>query len=778
MSTATTARGSVGNLPAEVTSFVGRRHEVSSVRRMLATSRLVALTGAGGVGKTRLAQRVGAELRRSFPDGVWFIGLAELRDPDLVAVTVGEALGIREESVSPGAPGLATFLADQQALLILDNCEHLVGACADLAGTLLRSCPELRILITSRQALRLDGEANLTVQPLAVPGKDAKCTPTDLAKYESASLLIERATAVLPSFRVTEANCPTIASLCQALEGMPLAIELAVARLRVLSLEQILDRLTDQYRLLTAGARNAPPRQQTLRALIDWSWDLCSENERLLWSRVSVFSGGLELDAAEAVCADERLPADTILDLIASLVDKSVLSRSGNGNVRYKMLEVTREYGAARLLESGENEAVARRHCHWFARLAAGSDKNWASPDQTTIMKRIRDEQANLRVALEWAVTREPPEIALRFAADLQNQWFIRGFLSEGRHWLDRALAMPAPRHWTRVKALRVAALIAVSQGDRERAARFLAAATELNETLPPSPESAYLPLVQGNVMLFVNDYERALPLFERALARFRELGSRSGEIWTLIVLGQVRGLSDTPASGYPDLTTALELGAQTGEVWWSSFALWALSMLRWRDGDIAGATAAAKESLVIRKVVEDEQYTVGAAVETLAWIAATEGRDQRAAVLFGASDRMWQAMHVSLASVAYVQDFHDEMAALVRSRLGPETFAAALRRGSELSAADAIAMALERQPRVQVPEPRPEAAAGAGLTKREREVAALIAQGLSNREIANRLVVAQRTAEGHVENILSKLGFTSRAQVAGWLASQNQAQD
>jgi predicted ATPase len=221
MSTATTARGSVGNLPAEVTSFVGRRHEVSSVRRMLATSRLVALTGAGGVGKTRLAQRVGAELRRSFPDGVWFIGLAELRDPDLVAVTVGEALGIREESVSPGAPGLATFLADQQALLILDNCEHLVGACADLAGTLLRSCPELRILITSRQALRLDGEANLTVQPLAVPGKDAKCTPTDLAKYESASLLIERATAVLPSFRVTEANCPTIASLCQALEGMP-----------------------------------------------------------------------------------------------------------------------------------------------------------------------------------------------------------------------------------------------------------------------------------------------------------------------------------------------------------------------------------------------------------------------------------------------------------------------------------------------------------------------------------------------------------------------------
>jgi predicted ATPase/DNA-binding CsgD family transcriptional regulator len=773
MSTATTPRGTLGNLPAELTSFIGRRHEVTGIRRMLSASRLVTLTGAGGVGKTRLAQRVGTELRRSFPDGVWFVGLAEVLDPDLVAVTVGETLGIREDTISPDAAGLAHFLADQQVLLILDNCEHLVDACADLAETLLLSCPELRVLVTSRQALRLDGEANLTVQPLSVPGPGIACTPAELHKYESASLLVERATAVMPDFQITEDNCGTIVRLCQALEGMPLAIELAVARLRVLSLEQILDRLTDRYRLLTAGSRNAPPRQQTLRALIDWSWDLCSDAERTLWSRISVFSGGLELDAAEAVCADEGLPADTILDVIASLVDKSVLIRAGNGTARYQILEVTREYGAAKLVATGEHAGMAARHCRWFADLAAYADRNWVGPQQAAVMERLRHEQANLRVALEYSITSGPPETALRFAADLLNHWFVRGYLSEGRHWLDRALAMPSPRHWTRVKALRVSAWIAGIQGDADRAGSLLADAVALAETLPPSPEGAYLPLIEGIFKLWPGDYTGALPLLERALAAFRERGIRNGELWTLIVLGLCRGLAEQPSAGYPDLTTAKDLSTATGEVWWQSFGLWAMSVLRWRDGDHAGATAAAKESLVTGKAVEGEQFAVGLAVESLAWIAAAEQRDQRSAVLLGASGRMWQSMHTSLAPFRVLQVWHDEVVAQVRARLGAAAFSAAARRGSELSAADAVATALERQPRVQVPEPAVDAAAGLGLTRREREVAALIAQGLSNREIAARLVVAQRTAEGHVENILSKLGFTSRTQVAGWLAGQ-----
>ena len=468
MSAASTARGRPGNVPAEVTSFVGRRQEMTQIRRMLSSSRLVTLTGAGGVGKTRLAQRVGSEMRRVFSDGVWFVELSELRDSDLLAVTVAETLGIREDSVSADAPGLAGFLADQQALLILDNCEQLIGACAELAGLLLRRCPEVRIMTTSWQALRVEGEATLTVQPLSVPDPDVPATPAELARNESANLLVERAAAVRPGFEVTEENAGTIARLCQALEGVPLAIELAVARLRVLSLDQILERLTDRFRLLTSGARNAPARQQTLRALIDWSWELCSAPERTLWARISVFSGGLELDAAEQVCADDILPAPAMLDLVASLVDKSVLTRIGDGGqARYRMLEVVREYGAMRLAEADEQSRVAERHCMYYAALAHYGDRHWVSPDQAAVLQRLRQEQANLRVALEWAVSEGTAETALRFTADLENHWVIRGFLSEGRHWLDRALAIPAPTVTrARVRVLRSAAWIAIVQND------------------------------------------------------------------------------------------------------------------------------------------------------------------------------------------------------------------------------------------------------------------------------------------------------------------------
>jgi len=315
-------------------------------------------------------------------------------------------------------------------------------------------------------------------------------------------------------------------------------------------------------------------------------------------------------------------------------------------------------------------------------------------------MLRLRHEQANLRVALEWAVTAGPPEVALRFAADLENHWFVRGFLSEGRHWLDRALAMPAPKHWTRAKALRVAALIA-----------------------------------------------------ELALSLFHDAGVRSGEMWTLCVLGLTRGLSGEPSSGYADLIACRDMGAASGEV--ALVRVWALSVLRWRDGDSEGATEAAKESLEVRKLVEDEQFGVGLSLESLAWIAGSECRDQRSAQLLGASQRMWRAMHTTLSSFRRLDDFHDETLSTVRVRLGDRAFDVAWRRGSELSTAEAVALALERAESTAPPAP----ADDSGLTRREREVAGLIAEGLSNREIAGRLVVAQRTAEGHVENIL-QAGF------------------
>jgi non-specific serine/threonine protein kinase len=768
--TAAAVVGSSGFLPAELTTFIGRRGEVAEVRRLLSSGRLVTLTGPGGVGKTRLAQRVCLDMRRAVPDGVWFVTLAELHDPTLLTVTVAEALGIREQSINPGAPVLAAYLARKRAILVLDNCEQIVDACADLVGTLLRACPELRILATSRQILRVSGEIDFAVRPLVVPGPEATA-PAALARVESAALLFERASAVRP-FVLTEDNSEAFAKLCQALEGIPLAIELAAARLRVLSLDQILDRLTDRYHLLTSGNRDVPARQRTLRALIDWSWDLCTEAEQTLWARLSVFAGGLDLDAAEAVCADEDLPASMILDLVASLVDKSVLMRIGDGHrVRFTMLEVIREYGASRLAQRGEEGDLRRRHCRWFARMAEQGDADWVSARQPDIIRGLRTNHANLRVALEFATVEGPPELALQFAADLSMHWFVQGFLPEGRHWLDRALALPSNRHPVRVKALWVAAWIAVVQGDLARGEALLVDAQQLGDLSSPA-DPAYMAIVEGNIAMLVEDERKALQLFEEALVLARAVGSRAAEIWTLAALGLARGLQGEPSTGVADLIACRDMAAASGDLWWRSYALWGLAVLRWRAGDIAEATEAAKESLEIIQQVQDEQFGVGLSLEALAWIAATEHDDQRAAQLLGASGRLWRSMRASLVAFRSLRTFHEQSVQRVRERLGDKAFKAAARRGATLPTTEVIELALERN---SAPPPAPpQPAALPELTRREGEVATLIAQGLSNRDIAARLSIAQRTAESHVENIMVKLGFTSRAQIAAWQVVRN----
>ncbi|MFD9670005.1 ATP-binding protein [Rhodococcus sp. NPDC059968] len=377
-------RGKVGNLPLELTVFVGRRRELTETKRLLSVARLVTLTGVGGVGKTRLALRVAANVRRAFDGGVWLVELGELHDAELLADTVVAAFGLREQSSNPSLELLAEHIADRRMLLVLDNCEHLVGAAAMLAERLLRQCPELRILATSREPLGIGGEAVMRVPPLTLPTSDRPASLHDWAGSDAITLFAARAEAAAPGFALSEASRVTITRICQHLDGLPLAIELAAALVRVLSPQQILDRLADRFRVLTHGCRGAPSRHQTLQLSIDWSYDLCEPEEQRLWARLSVFAGGFELDAAESLCAG-FLAREEVLDMVARLVEKSILIREDAGAAaRYRLLESLREYGWQKLQETGEDAALRRRHRDWYQQLVLGAEAEWIGPSSST----------------------------------------------------------------------------------------------------------------------------------------------------------------------------------------------------------------------------------------------------------------------------------------------------------------------------------------------------------------------------------------------------------
>ena len=424
----------VGNLPAELTSFVGRRGEVAEVRRLLSGSRLVTLTGVGGVGKTRLALRAAAGLRRAFGDGVWLVQLDQLRNEALVAQAVTGVLGLHARSGFSPEAALAEYLADRRLLLLLDNCEHLVDAVAKLADQLLRAAPGLRVLATSRESLNIAGETVLPVAPLPAPDPGQPLTVATLARFPAVGLFAERARQVVPGFTVTEANMAAVAGICHRLEGLPLAIELAAARARVLSAEQIQARLGDRLGLLTRGGRANPTRQQTLRASIGWSYELCSQAERLLWTRLSVFAGGFELDAAEGICADDQLAAGDVLDLLAALADKSVLiAEHGASGVRYRLPETLREFGQERLRESGEYTALRRRHRDWYEQLARQADTSWLSRQTADRVARLFREHANVQAAQDFCQT-EPgeAEAGLRIAMHVWLFYYFDGVRQRG----------------------------------------------------------------------------------------------------------------------------------------------------------------------------------------------------------------------------------------------------------------------------------------------------------------------------------------------------------
>ncbi|TJZ77869.1 LuxR family transcriptional regulator [Rhodococcus oryzae] len=778
----TSVKGKLGNLPLELTSFVGRRREIAEARRLLGTSRLVTLAGIGGVGKTRLAVRVAADSRRSFTDGVWFVALGNLHDPVLLPEAVAAALGLPDRPGSSESRLLVDHLSTKQTLLVLDNCEHLLGAVAEFAQVLLRSCPELRILTTSRELLGVHGERVLRVPPLTIP--DAQQTPPleAMPQYEAVALFVTRAAAALPDFALTEANRAAVAGICGRLDGLPLAIELAAVRLRMMSAEQILQRLTDQYQLLTVGSRAAPTRLQTLRSCVDWSFALCTAREQQLWAWLSVFVGGFELDAAEGVCPEE-LAADDLLDAVASLVDKSILVREECGGVvRFGMAETIRDYGVERLRESGDFSLAQRRHLGWYERLAAQAATEWIGPRQTDWIARLDREQSNLRDALAFSMTQPvidtDPDINARIVNALFLFWTCRGLLAEARHWMDRSLTCSESAHAAdRLATLFDDGVLAGMQGQlgdaTTRAQQCCSLAEQLGDT--ESLETAnyargYLAMFRGDLAAAYEPFQAALASAGAAFAAGPGPG-RTGlriarQLGALLGLALASGLLGDEETAVACYEQTLAITTPRGESYFRAYSSWALGLTALRTGDIDRATTLMEQAMRLNRQVNDPLMT-GWCLESMAWIAIREGKPTRAAVLMGAAETLSQRVGTASVPLPYMLGNHDECVQQARDALGKRSYTEAFRSGAAMSLEESVAYALGDRPADQ-PQTTPVAPV---LTPRETEVAHLVAAGHPNKVIASMLVLSPRTVTGHVEHILAKLGFTSRTQIVAWVA-------
>ena len=740
---------------------------------------LVTLTGVGGVGKTRLALRAAAGLRRAFRDGVWLVQLDQLRDEALAAQAVAGVLGLQSRAGdTPEAP-LTGYLADRQLLLVLDNCEHLVDEAAKLTDLLLRAAPDLRVLATSREPLNITAETVLPVPPLPAPDPGQPLTLAQLKMFPAVALFAERAGQVVPGFAVTEANEAAVAGICHRLEGLPLAIELAAARARVLSPEQIQARLADRLGLLTRGGRACPARQQTLRASIESSYELCSEPERLLWARLSVFAGGFELDAAEGICADDRLAAAEVLDLLAALADKSVLiAEHDESGVRYRLPEILREFGQERLQRGGEDTVLRRRHRDWYEQLARQADTDFLSPRAADRVARLFREYANVQAAQDFCQA-EPgeAEAGLRIALHVWPYYYWNaGHVSEGRYRLGQALArVPEPTVW-RARGLLLASFLAAPSGDHVAARALLAKGTGLARQLDDPATQSFAAYCAGNVCTSAGDLHRAIAHFDDGLAALPATAihgrQRAHLLISLAIAAGLAGDEERVGACHRELAALTEGGGESVRRWHSAYCLWALGLAVWRRGDLDRAAGLQQESLRLGEGLNDLRRST-LCVEALAWIAASGRQYERAAILLGAAASLWRSMATTLDGVQHLAVYQRDCERQARQALGQTAFQAGYTRGLELPAEDALAYALQQPPTPAVPAvptaTAPERVA-ALLTPREIQVASLLAGGCSNKEIAAQLVISQRTAEGHVERILTKLGFTSRVEVAAWI--------
>ncbi|MEU6645650.1 LuxR C-terminal-related transcriptional regulator [Saccharomonospora sp. NPDC046836] len=758
-------RRSVGNLPAELTSFVGRRHELSEAKRILSTSRLLTLTGTGGLGKTRLALRLATDLRRAFPDGVWVVELADLRDPDLLPSTVATTLGLR--AAADPTTALTEYLEGKDLLLVLDNCEHLVDASAVVIAKLLAATNGVRAIATSRHALRVPGEHILHLEPLTLPqDQDGQNS-----SFEAMALFAERAAAVVPGFEVTPENRDDVIAICRRLEGIPLAIELAAVRLRVLTVQQLLHRLEDRLGLLTSGRRTVLPRQRTLEATIGWSFDLCSPAEQQAGMQLSVFSGGFDLDAAEHVFANKDTDDGTVLDVVTGLVDKSVLNRQDGTFGRqawYRMLEIVRDYVGAKLAGTGDEDAVRARQVRFYVELSRSYREDGFGPRQLDWFSRLRREHVNLRAVLEYCLSTPGHEIdALNIAASLWNFWYCGGFLAEGYRYLRRGLDATDGHTMVRARGLYWASYVGVHVGEFDAVRPMLAELQEIADHLDDDELRAGYAECCGTAAFHSGDLRAGAMYLEQALTGYRATGDALLVFDTLIVLAAVYFFLEDPR-GADVAAEALALTERHDAQWSRAYALWAVAIHHWRAGRNTEATALLKDAVELRLPERSLQAFL---LEALTWCATADGDYERAARLLGASDAVWRLSGILVREMSPYRTIAEDCAAAAREALGPEGFDTAYAEAATFGVDDAIDYALHGKRRGTSAAGPARRRYPGGLTRREWQIADLVAQGMTNTDIAATLVIGRRTVETHVEHILEKLGFNSRNQVGTWWA-------
>ena len=804
------------NLPAARTSFVGREREIVEIKRELTMTRLLSLTGVGGSGKTRLALEVARDLVGAYPDGVWLVELAGLSEDDLVPQAVARAVGVLERPGQPLADTLAEYLRAKSVLLVVDNCEHLADSAADLLDTLLDSCPRLRVLATSREALSLAGEVVWRVPSLSVPGTDRLPTPEEMTGFEAVRLFAERARLKLPAFELTLEDTPAVVEVCRKLEGMPLAIELATARMGTLSVRQISERLEDPLSLLSVGGRKAASRQQTLRGTLDWSYELLGEFERALFGRFSVFAGGWTLEAAEAVGTGEGLEEGDVLDALSGLVDKSLVVAEARqeSRVRYRLLEPVRQYAREKLEESGEAEEARHRHASFFLALAEEAEPRLRGPEDLEWLERLETEHDNLRAALSWALVGGEAEPGLRLAGALWRFWEARGYYGEGLAWLKRVLARGDRVSAARIKALEGEGWLSISSGEIDEAGIAARDGLKLSDEagLGGAVSAKFLGIL-GWIASLGGDQDRAKELFEECLKLSQDANDEFGIADALLglagsgdlgedfereeelhkegivlcrKLGYVTTLTRHLSSlGYSLLfqgeyergaalsEEAVALLRERGYTGGLEGDLGNLGLARLLQSDNERARIAFQEGLILCKELGNRLDASGS-LDGLACISATEGAAERAARLFGAGEALREAVgHVQLPEEAALLEPY---LATVRSQLDEASWRAAWAGGRAMSIYQAIDYALSEQKPLPPSSPeseQPSTDETPSLTRREEEVALLVTRGLTNRRIAQDLVLSQHTVDKHVKNILKKLGLHSREQVASRLRGQ-----